>query len=329
MRLKDKTILLTGAGGFIGSHLAEALVKKASKVKALVRYNSKRNCGNLEFLDKKIKKEIDINFADIRETGILSKAMQGVDVVFNLAALVGIPYSYVNPHEVAMVNTIGTLNVLKAARDAEVEKFVQTSTSEVYGSPDRVPIKEKDQLKPQSPYSASKIGSDSMALSFFYAFDMPVSIIRPFNTYGPRQSSRAVIPTIINQALTTKTIRLGSLTPRRDFTYVKDTVEGFIKVAESKNSIGEVINIGTGRDVSVAEIMAMVERILGVRLKVVKDSKRIRPIQSEVTRLLADNSKAKKLLNWEPKVDLKKGLKLTIDFVAKNPNLYDPKIYAV
>ncbi|NQU73724.1 MAG: GDP-mannose 4,6-dehydratase [Candidatus Omnitrophica bacterium] len=329
MRLKDKTILLTGAGGFIGSHLAEALVKKASKVKALVRYNSKRNCGNLEFLDKKIKKEIDINFADIRETGILSKVMQGVDVVFNLAALVGIPYSYVNPHEVAMVNTIGTLNVLKAARDAEVEKFVQTSTSEVYGSPDRVPIKEKDQLKPQSPYSASKIGSDSMALSFFYAFDMPVSIIRPFNTYGPRQSSRAVIPTIINQALTTKTIRLGSLTPRRDFTYVKDTVEGFIKVAESKNSIGEVINIGTGRDVSVAEIMAMVERILGVRLKVVKDSKRIRPIQSEVTRLLADNSKAKKLLNWEPKVDLKKGLKLTIDFVAKNPNLYDPKIYAV
>jgi len=329
MHLKDKTVLLTGAGGFIGSHLAETLARKGSKVKALVRYNSKRNCGNLEFLDKKIKKEIDINFADIRETGILSKAMQGVDVVFNLAALVGIPYSYMNPHEVAMVNTIGTLNVLKAARDAEVEKFVQTSTSEVYGSPDRVPIKEKDQLKPQSPYSASKIGSDSIALSFFYTFDMPVAIIRPFNTYGPRQSARAVIPTIINQALTTKTIQLGSLAPRRDFTYVGDTVEGFMKVAESKNSIGEVINIGTGRDISVAEILTMVERILDIKLKVAKDSKRIRPTQSEVTRLLADNSKAKKLLNWKPKVDFEKGLKLTIDFIAKNPNLYDPKIYAV
>lgn len=329
MRLQDKTVLVTGAGGFIGSHLVESLAQKSGKVKALVKYNSKRNCGNIDFLDKKIRKEIEMVFADVREMDILAKAMKGVDVVFNLAALVGIPYSYVNPHEVAMVNIIGTLNMLKAARDAGVRKFIQTSTSEVYGSPDRVPIKEQDALKPQSPYSATKIGSDAIAMSFFYSFDLPVAVIRPFNTYGPRQSARAVIPTIIRQALDADTIRLGSLAPRRDFTYVRDTVGGFIKVAEEDRSVGEIINIGTGEDSSVREVVRLVGRILNKRLKVSEDTKRVRPEKSEVVRLQADNSKAKRLLGWKPEFSLEKGLALTIEFVDKNRHLYEPQAYAV
>lgn len=329
MRLKDKTVVVTGAGGFIGSHLVEELVKCSGKVKALVRYNSKRNRGNLELLDKRIANEIDVYFGDLRETAVLSKAMRNADVVFNLAALVGIPYSYTNPHEVAMVNIIGTLNALNAARDTGVEKFVQTSTSEVYGSPDRVPIKETDALKPQSPYSASKIGSDSLALSFFYAFDMPVSIIRPFNTYGPRQSARAVIPAIIIQALNTDVLRLGSLKPRRDFTYVKDTVSGFIKVAASDNSVGEIINIGTGRDASIGQIVRTISKLLGKKMTAVKDAERFRPKTSEVARLLADSTKAKRMLSWEPEYSLEHGLRLTIDFIKQNPGLYDPESYAI
>lgn len=329
MRLKDKTVLVTGAGGFIGSNLVEGLVERSARVKAFVRYNSKRNCGNLDFLDKRIKKEIEICFGDIRELEYLAKIMKDVDIVFNLAALVGIPYSYRNPHEVVMVNTIGTLNLLTAARDVGVRRFIQTSTSEVYGSPERVPIKETDCVRPQSPYSASKVSSDAIALSFFYAFGLPVSIIRPFNTYGPRQSARAVIPAIITQALNGNTIKLGSLTPRRDFTYVKDTVDGFIRMAEVDKSIGEVINTGTAKDVSVAELVALIGKILGKKLTIIKDSRRIRPLKSEVTRLMADTSKAKRLLDWKPKFSLEEGLRLTIDFIAKNQNLYDPKIYAV
>jgi len=329
MKLKGKTVLVTGAGGFIGSHLVEELVRKGAKVRALVRYNSKRNCGNLDFLDKEVRKEIDISFGDIRELGFLTKAAKNVDVVFNLAALVGIPYSYISPYEVSMVNTIGTLNLLVAAREAGVEKFVQTSTSEVYGSPDRVPIKETDTLKPQSPYSASKIGSDAVALSFFYAFGLPVSIIRPFNTYGPRQSARAVIPAIIVQALNGNEIKLGSLDPRRDFTFVKDTVNGFIKVAESDKSVEEVINIGTGKDASVRDLVGLIGEILGKELTAVEDSARVRPIKSEVSRLMADASKAKMLLGWEPNFSLKDGLADTIKFISENSNIYDPKEYAV
>lgn len=329
MNLKNKTVLVTGAGGFIGSHLTEAIISKAGSVKALVRYNSQRSLGNLEYLDKKTKKKIEIFSGDIREMGILNKAMRGVDVVFNLAALVGIPYSYLNPHEVAMVNIIGTLNLLTVARDNKVCKFIQTSTSEVYGSPDRVPIKEKDSLKPQSPYSASKIGSDAIALSFFYAYGLPVSIIRPFNTYGPRQSARAVIPAIIVQALNENTIKLGSVNTRRDFSYVKDTVNGFVKIAESDLSVGEAINIGPGKDTSVLELVNLIGSILGKNLTIIKDSTRIRPGKSEVSRLMADNSKARKLLGWEPNFSLVSGLKLTIDFIYKNPDIYDPKVYAV
>jgi len=328
MNLKNKTVLVIGAGGFIGSHLTEQLLEKAACVKAFVRYNSKRSCGNLEFLGVKLN-NIEIFYGDIRDADVLVKAMQGVDVVFNLAALVGIPYSYVNPHEVAMVNIIGTLNSLAAARSAGVKKFVQTSTSEVYGSPDRVPIRESDTLKPQSPYSATKIGSDSLALSYYYSFGLPVAIIRPFNTYGPRQSARAVIPTVISQALNGSVIKLGSLAPRRDFTYVLDTVSGFIKVAEADCSVGTVINIGTGKDVSVGELVAIIGKILGRKLVVKVDSRRIRPDKSEVVRLMADNSKAKKMLGWSASFSLEQGLRETVGFIAKNRALYDYRQYAV
>ncbi len=329
MRLKNKTVLVTGAGGFIGSHLVEALAQKAARVKALVRYNSKRNCGNLDFLDKKIKQQIDVYFADIRGSERLADIMKNVDIVFNLAALVGIPYSYINPQEVVMVNMMGTLNLLTAARDAQVQRFIQTSTSEVYGSPEKVPIKETYPLRTQSPYSASKAGADAIALSFHYAFGLPVSIIRPFNAYGPRQSARAVIPTIINQALNGNIIKLGSTKPRRDFTFVKDTVDGFIRMAERDNTVEEIINVGSGKDVSIAELVRLIGRILGKKLTVVEDSQRIRPTKSEVTRLIADNSKARELLNWKTRFGLEQGLRLTIDFIMKNPDLYDPKAYAV
>lgn len=329
MDLRGKKALVLGAGGFIGSHLVEALLEKGVRVRAFIRYNSKRSCGNLEFLDKELRRNIEILFGDIRETEGLIKAMQDIDIVFNLAALVGIPYSYVNPHEVAMVNIIGTLNLLTAAKDSKVKKFIQTSTSEVYGSPDRTPIKETDTLKPQSPYSASKIGSDCLALSFFYSFGLPVSIIRPFNTYGPRQSGRAVIPAIIIQALSGNIVKLGSVRPRRDFVYVKDTIDGFIRLAESEKTIGQVINIGSGKDASILEVTNIIADILGKKLKIAKDTKRIRPEKSEVIRLLADNSKAKELLGWKPTFSLKEGLKLTIDFIKRNPNIYEPKIYAI
>lgn len=329
MNIKGKKVLVTGAGGFIGSHLVEELIKKAGKVNAFVRYNSKRSCGNLSFIDKKVLGEAEIFFGDLRDTDILAKAMADVDVVFNLAALVGIPYSYINPHEVAMVNIIGTLNMLTAAREEGVEKFVQTSTSEVYGSPDAFPIKETSTLKPQSPYSASKISSDAIALSFYYSFNMPVAIIRPFNTYGPRQSARAVIPAIINQAVAGGVVKLGAGKPRRDFTYVKDTIAGFIKIAESKKAAGEVINIGTGKDISVDELVEMIGRLLNRELKIRRDSKRIRPNKSEVTRLQADNTKARRLLNWKPAFTLEQGLRETIKFIEENEDLYDPAVYAV
>jgi len=329
MQLRNKKVLVTGAAGFIGSHLLEALVKKSARVKAFVRYNSKTSCGNIALLDKGVKDEIELCYGDLRELDSLAKVMSGVDVVFNLAALVGIPYSYIHPHEVVMTNLIGTLNVLTSAHNAGVQKIVQTSTSEVYGSPDRVPIKETDTLKPQSPYSASKIGSDAIARSFFYSFGLPVAIIRPFNTYGPRQSARAVIPTIITQALDSGVIKLGSVDTRRDFTYVLDTAEGFVKVAESELSAGEVINIGTGKDVSVKELVDIIGGILGKKLVIAKDNKRIRPNKSEVTRLMADNSKAKKVLKWKPEFSLEEGLSKTIDFIADNRELYNSSVYTV
>ena len=248
-----KKVLITGSGGFIGSHLTERLFELGAKIRAFVRYTSRADEGFIKYFSDDLRKDIDIVYGDIRELETIVKAIDGVDIVFNLAALVGIPYSYIHPQEVIEANTIGTLNILMAARDAGIEKLIQTSTSEVYGTARYVPINEEHPKQPQSPYSASKIAADAIALSFYHSFDLPVAVIRPFNTYGPRQSDRAVIPSIISQALVKDRLTLGNMTPTRDFTFVTDTAEGFIKVAESE-SVGMEINIGTGKEISIEDL---------------------------------------------------------------------------
>lgn len=255
--------------------------------------------------------------------------MKDIEVVFNLAALISIPYSYLHPQEVFETNTLGTVNVLTAAKEGKVEKVVQTSTSEVYGTAQYVPIDEKHPKQPQSPYSASKIAADAIALSFYYSFHLPVAIIRPFNTYGPRQSDRAIIPTLISQALVKKKVLMGSGTPTRDFNFVSDTVEGFIKIAESENSIGQEINIGSGCEISIGELAGKIVSLLGKGVRLVKDEKRVRPEKSEVERLLADNSKARELLGWCPRVNLDAGLKTTIEWIRGHPDFYKPDTYNV
>ena len=324
-----KKALVTGAGGFIGSHLTERLVELGAKVRAFTRYNSRNDVGFIKLIPIEIKKEIDVQFGDIRELETIHKIMKDIDIVFNLAASVGIPYSYVNPQEVVDINIIGTLNVLTAAKEASVERFIQTSTSEVYGTARYVPIDEEHPKQPQSPYSASKIAADAIALSFYSSFDLPVALIRPFNTYGPRQSDRAVIPSIISQAMTSDKIIIGNTTPTRDFTYVADTVNGFIKMAESENAIGKEINIGSGREISIADLIKKIVFLVGRDTKIEYDSERVRPPKSEVERLCANNSKAREILGWEPMVSLTDGLKKTIDFVNNNKQLYFPGKYRI
>jgi len=326
---KGKKVLVTGAGGFMGSHLTESLVKKGARVTAFVRYNSRNDPGCIKMVSQEIKDSMRIVYGDLRELETLRKAMKGNSVIFNLAALVGIPYSYIHPNEVVETNTIGTLNVLTAARVEGIEKFVQTSTSEVYGSARYIPIDEKHPKQPQSPYSASKIASDAIALSYYYAFNLPVTIIRPFNTYGPRQSARAVIPTIITQALTNQGLKLGNTRSTRDFTFISDTVEGFVKIAESENSIGQEINIGSSFEISIYDLAKKIISILGRDVKLIEDKLRIRPQKSEVERLFCDNSKAFKIIKWKPKISLEEGLIKTIEWIQNSMNLYDPGKYQV
>ena len=315
MSWKRKKVLVTGAGGFIGSHLVERLVELGACVTAFVKYNSRNNRGCVEILPEAVKAKINIIPGDICEYESISKAVKGQDVVFHLAALVGIPYSYLNPQEVIETNTMGTLNILLSAKDKKMDRVVLTSTSEVYGTALYVPIDEQHPLQGQSPYSASKIAQDKIAESFHKSFGMPISIVRPFNSFGPRQSLRAVIPTIIAQALIKDEIYLGEITSKRDFTYVADTVEGFIKIASSEKAIGQVINIGSGREVSVKDVVGIVGKILNKKIDVKIDKKRIRPQKSEVRRLLADNSKARRLLGWKPEVSLEEGLRRTIEWI--------------
>lgn len=329
MNWSGKKVLVTGAGGFIGSHLTERLVSLGADVKVFLRYNSRSDEGNIKLLPKEIKKKAQIFYGEIRELETIREAMKGIKVVFNLAALIGIPYSYEHPQEVVETNVAGTMNILIAARDEGIEKLVQTSTSEVYGSSVYVPIDEKHPLQPQSPYSASKISSDAISLSFYYSFGLPVSIIRPFNAYGPRQSARAVIPTIIMQILARDKIVLGSTKTKRDLTYVSDTVEGFIKIAESPAAVGEVINIGSGYEISIGELATKIIKIAGKDVKIMLDKKRIRPARSEVRRLWADNSKAAKILNWKPKVSLDEGLRRTIHYIEDHLSCYKPDEYIV
>lgn len=334
--MKGKKVLITGADGFIGSHLAEELVRQGAQVRAFVMYNSFNSWGWLEEASAEIKKEMDVFAGDIRDPHGVLEAMQGCDVVLHLASLIAIPYSYHSPDTYVDTNIKGTLNVVQAARALEVEKVVHTSTSEVYGTARFVPITEEHPLQGQSPYSASKIGADQMAMSFYNSFNTPVAIIRPFNTYGPRQSARAVIPTVITQiAAGKKSIRLGSLTPTRDFNYVKDTVAGFIAVAKSTAAVGEVINIGSNYEISIGDTVQLIAETMGQEIEIETEEIRLRPEKSEVERLWADNQKAKNLLGWEPryggKAGLARGLAETIAWFTEPQNLlqYKTEVYNI
>ncbi|PIC75941.1 NAD-dependent dehydratase [Sporosarcina sp. P19] len=330
----NRKILVTGADGFIGSHLTEELIKRGYDVRAFVYYNSFNSLGWLDSLPGDIKRNLDVFAGDIRDPYGVKEAMKGCTHVLSLAALIAIPYSYHSPDTYVDTNIKGTLNIVQAARELGIEKVVHTSTSEVYGTAQYVPIDENHPLQGQSPYSATKIAADQMALSFYKSFDTPVSIIRPFNTYGPRQSARAVIPTIIGQiASGTTTIKLGSITPTRDFNFVKDTVNGFISVMNSESSVGEVINIGSNFEVSIGETAETIANIMNVDLKIETDEQRLRPDKSEVERLWADNQKAKQLIGWEPsyggKEGFKRGLEETIEWFTNPVNLasYKTDVY--
>jgi len=319
-------ILITGADGFIGSHLTETLVRRGYQVRAFVFYNSFNSWGWLDHAPKEIRDGLDVFAGDIRDPHGVRTAMKGCDAVLHLAALIGIPYSYHSPDTYLDTNVKGTLNVVQAARELELQQVVHTSTSEVYGTARFVPISEEHPLQGQSPYSASKIGADQMALSFYYSFGTPVAVVRPFNTYGPRQSARAVIPTIISQiAAGEKKIRLGSLHPTRDFNYISDTVSGFIAALESEQGIGEVVNIGSNFEISVGETVGMIAELMQADIEIASDDLRIRPDKSEVERLWADNSKARRLLGWSPayagKDGLRRGLQETIDWFRAPGNL--------
>lgn len=327
MKWQNKRVFITGAGGFIGSHLTEALVLRGASVKALVRYNSRNDWGLLERIDKDVLAQVDVVAGDLRDSDAIRKMTKDTDVVFHLGSLIAIPYSYEHPRETIETNVIGTLNVLTAALENNVEKMVHTSTSEVYGTARYVPINEEHPLQGQSPYSASKIGADKIVESFYRTYALPVATIRPFNTYGPRQSARAVIPTIITQALVKDRIKLGSLSTTRDYTYVKDTAEGFLRVAESKEAIGEVINVGSNFEISIGELANKIIGMIGRDVKIDCDEARIRPKNSEVERLWCDNSKAMRILKWKPTVPLERGLGETIEWISEHKNLYKPDMY--
>ena len=321
-----KRVLVTGADGFIGSHLVEELVRKGDSVRAVAYYNSFDNWGWLEDLDPVVLEAVEIVTGDVRDSYFVKKAVEGIDDVYHLAALIGIPYSYRNPESYVQTNVTGTLNVLQACREVGVSRLLHTSTSEVYGTAQTVPINESHPLQGQSPYSASKIGADQMALSFYRSFELPVVVIRPFNTFGPRQSTRAVIPTIIAQIASGKTtIKLGALKPTRDFTYVSDTARGFIAGATATGAIGKEINLGTGFEISIGDLVECIGSEMGVTLKVVEDAERTRPKNSEVERLLSDNSLAKEVMGWGPKLKgkegLREGLRRTIGWFRDPENL--------
>jgi NAD dependent epimerase/dehydratase len=307
---------VTGSAGFIGSHLAERLIQEGAEVTALTRYNSSNSAGFLDQFEDSVRDQIKVVAGDVTDCQLVTDLVSTADVVFHLAALISVPYSYEVPRMFYEVNTGGTLNVLEAAREADNVRVIHTSSSEVYGTPEVVPITESHPLRAQSPYAASKIAADKFVESFFHSFGSRVTTVRPFNTYGPRQSTRAIIPTVLSQAIGGGgTIRVGSLWPRRDMTYVSDTVDGFVKAAQRDESIGETIQLGTGDDVSIAEIIEEACAALGVGPEIVSESQRQRPEASEVVRLISDNSRAKEVLGWTPQVDLKTGLLQTSDWI--------------
>ena len=329
-----KKILVTGGGGFIGSHLVETLIKDGHSVKTIVPYNSNNSWGWIDSFEPNIKKNLEIISGDICDQNLVSKLVKNVDVIFHLAALISIPYSYVSPRSYISTNIMGTLNLLEASRNSNVELFVQTSTSEVYGSSQYSPIDEQHPLNAQSPYAATKIAADQLALSYYRSFDLPVSIIRPFNTFGPRQSLRAFIPTIITQILSSKKkIKLGNLNPKRDFSYISDTVRGFTSCIGKKRCLGQAINLGTGVVFSMQETLNLITEYIGKDVICEIDKKRLRPKKSEVDHLLSANNFAKKIINWEPefknKSGFKRGLQQTIEWFSKPENikLYKSDLY--
>jgi len=312
-------ILVTGAGGFIGSHLTEELVRQGEDVRAFVRYNSRDERGLLEELPKEIRNQIEVIPGDLKDPDGVKKAVKGCHKVFHLGALIAIPYSYVHPFNFIQTNVIGTAHLLNACLENEaLERIIHTSTSEVYGTAQYIPIDEKHPLQAQSPYAASKIAADKLAESYYLSFDLPIAIIRPFNTFGPRQSLRAIIPTIISQVIADKKILLGNIEPRRDFLFVKDTVRGFIELGQCEEAVGKVVNVGTGHDISIGELVKKILHLMGKRGEIEIEERRIRPLKSEVMQLLSDTRIAQKLFGWAPKYTLEDGLEETIDWYRKN-----------
>jgi len=328
--LSGKKVLITGAGGFIGSHLVEETLNVGARVSALVKYNSRNEWGNLELLSEQAKNSIEVILGDIRDPYFVEKTVKGCHVIFHLAALIGIPYSYRSPESYVDTNIKGTLNILEASLKAGVEKVVQTSTSETYGTALYTPIDENHPLQGQSPYSATKIAADMLAESYGRSFGLPVTIIRPFNTYGPRQSARAVIPTVATQVLSgRKKIKLGSLAPVRDLTFVKDTVRGFVNIAKNERAVGETINVGYGKGINIRELAKLISKLAGISPEIVEDASRTRPKDSEVMALICNNSKAKKLIDWEPLTSLTDGLLSTMEFIEGNLNHYKIDMYNI
>ena len=325
MDLKNKKVLVTGAGGFIGSHLVERLLALKADASCFVRYNSFNRWGFLEGMPE--KNSLKIIAGDLKDSDAVRKAVKGQEVVFHLAAAVSIPHSYEFPREHLQTNVIGTFNLLNACREYNVKKIVHVSSSEVYGTAVEVPIKESHPLQGQSPYSASKIAADKLAESFYLSFDLPVAVARPFNTFGPRQSARAIIPTIITQALAENKMKIGNDKPTRDFNYVSNTVDALIETSKSDKSVGEVINFGSGVETSIRNLANEIISLLGKDVKIFQDKERFRPDKSEVFRLVADNAKARKLLGWKPKISLKEGLSRTIEWISSNLDLYKANLY--
>lgn len=324
-----REVLVTGAGGFIASHLVETLIQQKAKVRAFVRYNSRGDPGLLSLLPGHILRQLQVIAGDLRDLPAVQDAVKGVSHIFHLGALIAIPYSYVHPVEVVETNVIGTLNVLLAGRESGVARIVHTSTSEVYGTAIRVPIDEDHPLQGQSPYSASKIGADKLAESFYRSYDLPVVTLRPFNTYGPRQSARAVIPTIITQVLTQDVLHLGNLEARRDLTYVSDTVAGFLRAAQTTGIEGGTYNLGTGSEVSIRELAEKIVSLIKKPVEIEIDTARLRPEKSEVQRLLSDNRRAQDRLGWTPEIELEEGLSRTIDWIKDHLKLYNPEQYQI
>lgn len=329
MSLSGRKLLVTGAAGFIGSHLAERLVEDGARVTCLVHYNARSSIGNLKHVDARLRSELQIEFGSIEDGDYLLKLAEGHDVVLHLAALIGIPYSYVSPRSYVRTNVEGTLNVLEAARRSSVGRVVHTSTSEVYGTAKYAPIDEQHPLQAQSPYAASKIAADKLAESFALSFSVPVVTVRPFNCYGPRQSARAFIPTVIVQALAGGNVALGNQRAKRDMTYVSDAVEGFLRAATAEGLDREVINLGTGTARSIGEYAEEILGIIGSGVRIEHDSARLRPVASEVDNLVADNQKALRLLGWTPAVSFADGVRMTVDYLRRNLDAHDFRRYAI